>query len=301
MLSLDDWFASGERVPVDLPPNRQTGDRGTVRMFCRTAGSGSWITFLHGFPTCSWDWAAAADALEDGHHLLMPDLLGFGDSDKPHGHQYSLVEQADLLEAIWRHFDVSETGVVAHDIGGSITQELLARQLTGQPGTHITRVVFFNSALFESASRPRRMQQLLAHPMAGPALARLATERSFVKNLAAVFSPAYPLQADVARQYWSAFKRGSGSPHIHRLLAYIPERKKHHVRWEGAMEHTSTPLRFVWGMRDPVSGVSVVERLRARLPDADLFPLDDVGHYPHVEAPHLVVPALVEAFRAAPV
>src|SRR5438132_752966 len=98
MLSLDDWFASGERVPVDLPPKRQAGDRGTVHMFCRTAGSGSWITFLHGFPTCSWDWAAAADALEDEHQLLMLDLLGFGDSDKPPNHQYSLVEQADLVE-----------------------------------------------------------------------------------------------------------------------------------------------------------------------------------------------------------
>ena len=301
MLSLDEWFASGERIPVDLQPNGERGVRGQVHMFCRTAGSGRWITFLHGFPTCSWDWAATADALEGSHSLLMLDLLGFGDSDKPGGHRYSLTEQADLVEGIWRHFGVADTGVIAHDIGGSVTQELLARQLSGRLNAHITRVVLLNGALYESASRPRRMQQLLAQPAVGPVLARLMTERSFVRNLAAVFSPTHPLQVDVARQYWSAFKRRSDSPHIHRLLRYIPERKQHHARWEEALERSAIPLGFVWGMQDPVSGAAVAERLRARVPAADLVTLDDVGHYPHVETPHLVVPALVGAFRGASV
>jgi len=84
-IGLDAWFASGQRVSVDLP-NRQA-----VHLFCRVAGSGSWVTLLHGFPTCSWDWAEVADALTPEHRLLLPDLLGFGDSDKPPGHDYALV------------------------------------------------------------------------------------------------------------------------------------------------------------------------------------------------------------------
>src|SRR5258708_26345866 len=103
MIGLEAWFASGQRVPVTLPGQRQA-----VHLFCRVAGSGPWVTLLHGFPTCSWDWAEIADALTPERQLLLPDLLGFGDSDKPAGHAYSLVEQADLVEALWRHLGLDQ-------------------------------------------------------------------------------------------------------------------------------------------------------------------------------------------------
>jgi len=66
------------------------------------------------------------------HQLLIPDLLGFGDSDKPAGHQYTLVEQADLIEALWHHFGIDHSALIAHDIGGSVAQELLARHNEGR-------------------------------------------------------------------------------------------------------------------------------------------------------------------------
>src|ERR1044071_7278293 len=114
MMGLEAWFASGQRVPIVLPDGR------SFHLFCRVDGSGPWVTLVHGFPTCSWDWAAVGDVLVPDHPLLMPDLLVFGDSDKPREHRYSLVEQADAIEALWGHYAVQETGLVVHDIGGSI-------------------------------------------------------------------------------------------------------------------------------------------------------------------------------------
>ena len=52
------------------------------------------------------------------------------------------------------------------------------------------------------------------------------------------------------------------------------------------------PLAFVWGMLDPVSGAHMAERIRERLPDAPLLALDDVGHWPLLEAPERVPPRL---------
>src|SRR5262249_37300315 len=121
MLTLDEWLSSGERVKVDVPS-------GSFAVFCRTQGSGPWLTFLHSFPTSSWDWAKVADNLAEGHRCLFIDFLGFGDSDKPSGHDYRLTEQADIVDALWRHYGVDETGLIAHDYGGSVAQELLARQ-----------------------------------------------------------------------------------------------------------------------------------------------------------------------------
>ena len=293
MIGLEAWFASGQRVPIVLR------DQHAFHLFCRVDGSGPWVTLLHGFPTCSWDWAAVADTLTPGHRLLLPDLLGFGDSDKPPGHRYSLVEQADAVEALWRHYDVHETGLVAHDIGGSVAQELLARQSEGRLAVRLRQVVFLNGALYDGVSRPRPMQKLLANTFVGPVLARVVTERLFTRNLAAVFSPAHPLSAENAHAYWTAYRRRSSAPHMHRLLQYIPERQQHHMRWEAALEHSPVPLSFVWGMQDPVSGAAVADVIQRHLPNAELLALDDAGHYPQIEVPERVGPAIAAALRAS--
>src|SRR4051794_10084081 len=105
-MTLEEWFAGGERIAVPLAEGQ------SVQLFCRVVGDGPWVTLLHGFPTCSWDWADVATALSPEHRLLLPDLLGFGDSDKPPGHNYSLIEHADLIEGLWRHFEIGETPLV---------------------------------------------------------------------------------------------------------------------------------------------------------------------------------------------
>ncbi len=296
---MDEWFARGHRVAIGGGPDQEPG-RGAVHLFCRTTGTGPWITLLHGFPTCSWDWAPISERLAAEHTLLLPDLLGFGGSDKPRGHDYSIMEQADLVEGLWRHFSVGETGLVAHDIGGAVAQELLFRQESGRLSVRVPRVVFLNGALYESASRPRRFQRLMAQPIAGPVLARLMTERLFARNLAAVFSAAHPLSAEAAHLYWLAFISGGGPPHIHRLLAYIAERRRNHSRWEAALERCPAALTFIWGMADPVSGAPVAEQLRDRVPTANLQALADIGHYPHLEVPDLVASAVAEAFQTSP-
>src|SRR5207244_4093177 len=104
--------------------------------------------------------------------------------------------------------------------------------------------------------------------------------------------PAHPLARETAQHYWAALQRRSPSPHIHRLLRYIPERLQHHVRWEAALEQTSVPISFMWGIRDPVSGRAMADRIRDRLPAADFVSLAEAGHYPQLEVPDQVLRAL---------
>src|SRR5205807_8250945 len=95
-------------------------------------GRGPAMTLLHGFPSSSHDWAKVAPALAERHALLLCDFLGFGASDKPSEHVYSLLEQADLVEALWAREGIASTRLVAHDYAVSVTQELLARDSEGK-------------------------------------------------------------------------------------------------------------------------------------------------------------------------
>jgi pimeloyl-ACP methyl ester carboxylesterase len=287
MVTSDAWFAGGKRVRVELVG-------GSFEIFCRTGGSGSWLTLLHGFPTSSWDWAKVAPALERRFGLLCFDFLGFGESDKPRRHRYSIVEQADATEALWRRFGITETGLVGHNYGATVAQELLARE---RLAARISGVVLLNAAVYVRLARPLAIQRLLASRLAGPLLAQAVSERVFRRSFASIFSERHPISEAELHEHWRVLQRRGGSARLsHRLSHYMGERERHAARWEAALESARVPLRFVWGMADPRSGAHVAEEIRRRMPSAPLVPLHDVGHYPQLEMPDLVAREIEAAF-----
>jgi len=295
--SLEAWFAAGARLPVELPETTLTRRAPpAVSLFTRVTGAGPWMTLLHGFPTCSWDWAPVAPALAARHRLLLFDFLGFGDSDKPAGHAYRLGEQADLTEALWRRHGITATTLVAHDYGVSVAQELLARRREGRLAVALDGVAFLNGGIIPGLHRPLLIQKLLATPGLGWLIARLLDEARFRASFTSIFAPTHPPSDDALAQHWAAITRRGGKNQYHRLIRYMDERRRHAARWVGALEASDVPLRFVWGERDPISGAHVLAQLRARLPRADFGALADVGHYPQLEAPERVAAALLRPF-----
>lgn len=287
-MTSDAWFAGGERVRVQLAGR-------SFEIFARPAGSGPWLTFLHGFPTSSWDWAKVAPVLARRFRVLCFDFLGFGDSDKPRRHSYSILEQADLTEALWRDFGVTDSLLIGHDYGATVSQELLARK---RAAAHVSGVVMLNAAVYVRLARPLLAQRLLAKPVLGPLLTRGFSERMFVRSLASVFVHS-PSRAEL-REHWRVLARRGGTvPVAPRLLRYMAERRTHVQRWESALERSDVPLRFVWGMADPRSGAHIADEIRRRIPAADLVELEGVGHYPQLEAPEAVAAAIEESGRVS--
>jgi pimeloyl-ACP methyl ester carboxylesterase len=277
MTTFDEWTAGGERRRVRLG----AGER---RIFVRTAGEGDWCTLLHGFPTSSFDWHPVWDALAARRRLLAFDFLGFGDSDKPADHDYSLHEQADLTEALWGAHGVRRTALVVHDYGVSVAQELLARLAEGRLGVEIPLVVFLNGGLYPELHRPQPAQLALLDPVQGPQIGALASAEGFGRALSTTFSPAHQPDPEVLRQLWLSVSRRDGQRIGHRLIQYIRDRQRHGARWVQALEHTVVPRHFLWGNLDPVSGAHMADRIAERLPGVDLVRFTDVGHWPQLEA-----------------
>jgi pimeloyl-ACP methyl ester carboxylesterase len=287
MNSMEEWWSAGESVVLPLGGI----DR---NIFVRRMGAGSAMTLLHGFPSSSHDWANVAPALGKRHALLLPDFLGFGASDKPDDHEYSLHEQADLVEALWAREGIGSTIVVAHDYAVSVTQELLARRAEGVLAVDLVAVHLLNGGLYPDLHRAQPVQQALLDPEQGPQISAALTEELFVPGLQPTFAEGFDAAADSA-DIWRSTSREGGQLIAHRLIRYITDRAVHGERWVAALETTDVPVAFVWGMLDPVSGGHMAQRIRERLPSAPFLALEDVGHWPQLEAPERVAPALVIA------
>lgn len=285
MSGIEEWWSSGELTKIRLGDSDRT-------IFVRRMGSGQSITMLHGFPSSSHDWARVAPSLAGDHALLLFDFLGFGASEKPHEHAYSLHEQTDLLEALWALDGIQETVIVAHDYGVSVAQELLARRAEGVLSVDLLSVHLLNGGLYPDVARPEPGQLALLDPELGPQFSAALTEQLFVAALKPTFAPDFDAVQD-SEEMWRATARSGGQAIAHRLIQYIADRALHGERWVGALESTNVPLGFFWGMLDPVSGAHMAERISERLPTAPLQALENIGHWPALEAPELLTASLL--------
>jgi pimeloyl-ACP methyl ester carboxylesterase len=247
------------------------------------------LLLLHGFPTASWDWSKCWDALSARFTLLAPDMLGFGFSAKPRAHEYRIADQADMLEALCAHLKISRAHLLAHDVGDTVAQELLARMTEGK-GLAIESACLLNGGLFPETHRPRLIQRLLLSPL-GPWVARRITREKFGGNMKAIFGAA--TQPDDAELdiLWQLATHNDGLAAYPRLIRYMKERRHFRARWVGALQQTAVPVRLIAGSDDPISGAHMVRRYHQLIPDADVVGLSGVGHYPQLEAPGLVLRA----------
>ena len=275
-IALRDWRAQGSDFTF----------RGhAVRYW--SAGSGAPLLLIHGFPTASWDWHYLWQPLAERYRVIACDMLGFGDSAKPRGHDYRILEQADLQQALLQHLGVREpVHLLVHDYGNSVGQELLARHEEG--AFNLASLAFLNGGLFPETHRAVLSQKLLLGPF-GFLFGRLFDRQRLAQNFAKVFGPqTQPSEAELDA-FWELIRHNDGPRVMHRLIHYILDRRQHRERWVGAMQRTSVPLRLIDGPEDPISGAHMVVRYRELIPQPDTVELPGIGHYPQVEAPEQVL------------
>jgi pimeloyl-ACP methyl ester carboxylesterase len=290
---------------MELPPRvaawrergRDAEFRGRRIHLFERGGSGPLLVFLHGFPSSSYDWRTLLER-ETEHAVLAPDFLGFGLSEKPRDHEYTLHWQADLVEELVRRSDEARpVFLVAHDMGTSVATELMARDLEGSLEVELAGVLLLNGSMIQDAASPTLGQRLLRSAV-GPLFSRLSSERFFRQQFGSIFSPDHPLTAEEAEDQWALICAGGGRTLSHKTIRYMEERFKHAERWHGALRDWPKPLSLAWGMLDPVATEAVLDALLELRPAADPTRFEDLGHYPQIEDPERVAGVLSQALTA---
>ena len=288
--SFEQWLQTGSYLRYS-PLSRQIGEEG-FNVFVRVAGRGPWLTLLHGFPTSSLDYAPLLHYLEPHFRILTFDFLGFGGSDKPTNYHYNTFERADVVQALWKHFAIGDTLLVAHDFANSVVLELLARELTQ---AKLSKLVLLNGGLYSRLHRPVWSQKALLLPLVGPLFTKLITRKVFERQFASLFGRS-PRSFEL-EQAWRSIEHGGGRRNYHKLIGYITDRIRQSGRWEPLLARLPMPTRFIWGAQDPVSGEEMIAEVRRSVQNPDIVMMANSGHYPHLEEPKEVARAMLEFFR----
>jgi pimeloyl-ACP methyl ester carboxylesterase len=257
----------------------------------REAGAGPPVLLLHGWPTSSFLWREVMPPIAARNRVVAVDLPGFGGSGKPLGVAYDFGFFEQALDGFLAALDIEELGIAVHDLGGPIG----LRWALDRPA-RVTRVAILNTlvypefseavlAFIKACSTPELREQLTS-----PAGLEFAMRLGLADES--------KLTADVIEAVREPFR----DPDSRRALADAgiglePEGFAEIAR---LLPTLTVPVRVIYGERDRIlpDVAETMARVKADLPQAEVTPLPDCGHFLQEEAPARIGAELARFFAA---
>lgn len=272
-----------------------------VRIHYVREGSGPPLVLLHGWPGFWWEWRKVIGPLAESYDVIVPDLRGFGDSEKTDLDDVSkysadvlMNDQGEFLDAL----GLSQVYLVGHDWGGIVAHKFLRK--------HPERVV--KAAIFNpitpnyGASSGEYVEEdwyFLFHQL-DMALKLVSLNREsrrlYYKHFLDHWSYQAPLLTEDELEIFvdNYMKPGNvhGGFNVDRAN-FAPDSKS----WtELDMASSDLPVTMLWGVADPVVPPAVAD-IEKFYSNYTMELVDDCGHFMMLERPDLVIDRIKRDFH----
>ena len=261
-----------ERNKSDLDVKSFTLTSGDKLVYAENANlTGEPLLLIHGFGGNKDNFTRIADELED-YHLIIPDLLGFGESSKPMSADYRSQAQATRLHELLQAKGLaSNIHVGGNSMGGAISVAYAA-----QYPKDVKSLWLVDSAGFWSAGVPKSLEGATLEN--NPLL--INSKEDFYKMYDFVmYKPPY-LPKSVKAVF--AQERINNKELDAKILEQIvtdnvEERAQ-------IIADYNIPTLVVWGEKDQVIKPETVNVIKDIIPQAQVIMMEDIGHVPMIEA-----------------
>lgn len=246
------------------------------------------VVGVHGIPEHSGAWRALATKLGSDARVIVPDLPGFGASDKPASIDYSLPSLSRYVEAaVDQLIPGQRIHLVVHDIGGP-TGLLWALRRPDR----IASLVVLNTALLDHHFRPPSAAIVAAIPWVGPRLvARALADRRGVTT--AIRAGAGRVIADsLIDEILEPLNTPDGRWAAARVWASYRASVPALWRARRRLADLRMPAIVLFGARDRYCRPGCGRAIAERLPQATFDLLPDCGHFLPAEAPDEIAAAV---------
>ena len=246
-------------------------------------GHGRPLVLLHGVGANRAIWRCVTPALAEDHHVIAPDLPGFGESS-PAGEEFELDTAAAALADRLAQCAGEPFDLLGNSLGGAVALGLavlrpdLVRPLVlAAPAGFAPRSSPVGAAAGAFSDPAVRIRRRVGAPLARSSTARRAL-------LWGAIAEPQRLSADEAR---TMLRASSGSTRIGAAVAAV---LRADLRPE--LGRVEAPLGVICGWRDRVIPISTLRHIRAARPDVVVATIPRAAHVPQVERPAEFVAAV---------
>jgi magnesium chelatase accessory protein len=279
-------FAPARRLALDPDgadwPNRASSriiEAGGLDWHVQISGDGPILLLLHGTGASTHSWRDLAPLLAQRFRVIAPDLPGHGFTASRGARTQSLSGMARAVAALLGTLGVAPALVVGHSAGAAVAARLaLDRAIAPK------RLIALNGALtpFEGVAGrllPGLAKALFLNPLAPRYFAWSASHAAVRRLLDGTGST---LDARGVALYERLMRNPS---HVGGALAMMAHWDLHALNRD--LPRLRLPIHFVVAGNDRTVPPQGARKLAARLPDAHVHLVPDLGHLAHEEAPEL--------------
>ena len=231
------------------------------------------LVLVHGFGGDKDNWPIYARYFKHSHRVIIPDLPGFGDSDRDMDGDYTVAAQTRRLHEFTRALGIDKLHIAGNSMGGAVALDYALNY----PESVITLTLLCSAGVngdtkSELEIRAERGESPLVVSTMKEFewLIRFIVHRPIplpgvVKRV--LFDRALERRAFLDRVFWSLFDEVRKRP------------------FNDQLPRLAVPTLIVWGRHDRLIDVSCTEVLAARIPENRLVVFEDAGHIPMIERP----------------
>ncbi len=251
---------------------------GGHRMHYETEGpvSGPPVVLVHGLGGRAEDWRDLAPYIaKAGYRVYLPELVGYGRSEKPADFSYSVHDEADVVTAFLDALGLKQVDLGGWSMGGAIVQHVAAEH-----PERVRRLMLFDSAglfvlptwnpgLFTPQS-PAELDQLDVLLMPDP-----PTVPGFVARDILRISDG---RAWIIRRAFTEMLTGRDA--TDKLLPQL-----------------KMPVLIVWGGEDHITPLSLGESMHRMIPHSEFDVIPGCGHLAPGQCAEQIAPKVIEFER----
>jgi pimeloyl-ACP methyl ester carboxylesterase len=262
------------------------------------------VILIHGFPESHRTWREIAARLGDRFGLVMPDLRGFGESDRPEDVAAYATDTliADIF-ALADALEIDRFALVGHDWGGAIAW---AAALRGNPRIERLAIVnsphplIFQKSLIDDEPQRAASQYMRAfrHPGMEAGIEAMGLDAFFEKSFSkhVDLNRITPEERQIYIDQWSRQGALTAMLNWYRssqvVVPAVGENAAMPAWVARGVPKVRIPVRVIWGLEDKALLPVQLQGIGEVGDDVEVFPLGGVGHFAPWEAPDQVAEAL---------
>ena len=234
-------------------------------------GEGVPLLLLHGFPATRHLWSHVAPQLVSaGFRVLVPDLVGYGDSEAPAGVRIDMASQAGWMLEMLERLGAVRPVVIAHDVGSAAAQLMVVDMPARVRGLVVLDGVCESEWAMDAIASIQAWAPADAHRLY-PVLARRLAKSAALREMLA------PYQGE------------EGGLRLIRAARDLDPRQTTGIGER--LRASGVPALVLWGERDEFLSIEAVGKPLANLLDASVVKLPG-GHFTPLDCPAEVAGAL---------
>ena len=244
--------------------------------YLESGSSKNTLVLIHGLGASAERWAKVIPLFDDTYHVIVPDLVGFGYSDKPTV-DYTPDFFSEFLENFFAASNIRRPSIIGSSLGGQIAIEYAARH-----SEHIEKLVLVSPAGIMKKSTPA----LDAYIMAA-----LYPSVTSVKN---AFEMMEGSGKDADDNIVNGFVQRMQLPNAKLAFMSTILGLKNSESITAKLSSISVPTLVVWGANDPVIPIDYADDFISAINNCRFFKMDGIGHTPYVQDPHIFASKVLE-------